>query len=47
VATGAVKSPAITAMIEGPQSGACPASLLRAHADMELFLDQAAAKDLS
>ncbi|MCH1476179.1 MAG: 6-phosphogluconolactonase [Alphaproteobacteria bacterium] len=47
VATGAVKSPAIAAMIEGPQSGACPASLLRAHADMELFLDQAAAKDLS
>jgi glucosamine-6-phosphate deaminase len=47
VATSAAKSPAITAMIEGPQSGTCPASLLRAHPDLELFLDQAAATDLS
>ena len=47
VATGAAKSSAITAMIEGPQSAACPASLLRAHADIKLFLDRTAAKDLS
>jgi len=47
VATGAAKSPAIAAMIEGPQSADCPASLLRAHADIELFLDRAAATPLS
>ena len=47
VATGAAKSSAIAAMIDGPQSADCPASLLRPHADMKLFLDQAAAKDLS
>ena len=47
VATGAAKSSAITAMIEGPQSADCPASLLRAHTDMKLFLDRAAAKNLS
>ena len=47
VATGAAKSPAVKAMIEGPQSGACPASLLRGHSNLTLFLDQAAAKDLS
>ena len=47
VATGAAKSPAVKAMIEGPQSGACPASLLRGHPDLTLFLDRAAAKDLS
>ena len=47
VATGAAKSSAITAMIEGPQSADCPASLLRAHTDMKLFLDRATAKNLS
>ena len=47
VATGAAKSTAIKAMIEGPQSADCPASLLRTHADIKLFLDRAAAKDLS
>ena len=47
VATGADKSPAVKAMIEGPKSGACPASLLRGHPDLTLFLDRAAAKDLS
>ena len=47
VATGAAKSPAIAAMIEGSQSAGCPASLLRAHPDLSLFLDRAAAKDLS
>ena len=47
VATGAAKSPAIAAMIEGSQSTGCPASLLRGHPDLALFLDRAAAKDLS
>ena len=47
VATGAAKSLAVKAMIEGPKSGACPASLLRGHSDLTLFLDPAAAKDLS
>ena len=47
VATGAAKSPAIAAMIEGSQSTGCPASLLRGHPNLALFLDRAAAKDLS
>ena len=47
VATGAAKSPAIAAMIEGSQSTGCPASLLRRHPNLALFLDRAAAKDLS
>ena len=47
LATGAAKSPAIAAMIEGSQSTGCPASLLRGHPDLALFLDRAAAKDLS
>ena len=47
VATGTAKSPAVTAMIEGPQSGACPASLLRDHPNLTLLLDRAAAKNLS
>ena len=47
VATGAAKSPAIAAMIEGSQSTGCPASLLRGHPDLVLFFDWAAAKDLS
>ena len=47
VATGVAKSLAVKAMIEGPKSGACPASLLRGHPDLTLFLDRAAAKDLS
>ena len=47
VATGAAKSPAIAAMIEGSKSTGCPASLLRGHPNLALFLDRAAAKDLS
>ena len=46
VATGAAKSSAIAEMINGPQSSNCPASLLRPHTDMKLFLDRAAAKNL-
>ena len=47
VVTSTAKSPAVKAMIEGPQSGACPASLLRGHSNLTLFLDQAVAMDLS
>ena len=47
VATGAAKSPAIAAIIEGSQSTVYPASLLRGYLDLALFLDQAAAKGLS
>jgi len=47
VATGAAKSPAVKAMIEGQKSRSCPASLLRGHPDLALFMDRAAAKDLS
>ena len=47
VATGAAKSFAVTAMNEEPKSRACPASLLRGHPDLTLFLDRAAAKGLS
>ena len=46
VATGAAKSSAIAEMINGPQSSNCPASLLRPHTDIKLFLDRAAAKNL-
>ncbi|MBT6110718.1 MAG: hypothetical protein HOH64_11510 [Rhodospirillales bacterium] len=46
VASGVAKSSAIKAMIDGPQSADCPASHLRRHADIKLFLDRAAAKDL-
>ena len=47
VATSTAKSPAVKAMIEGPKSIDCPASLLREHPNMDLFLDRDAAKDLS
>ena len=47
LAKGAAKSPAATAMIEGPKSGACPASLLRGHPNLTLPLDRAAAKNFS
>ena len=46
VATGVAKSSAMKAMIDGPQSADCPASHLRRHTDIKLFLDRAAAKDL-
>ena len=46
VATGAAKSSAIAEMINGPQSSNCPASRLRPHTDIKLFLDRAAAKNL-
>ena len=47
VATGAAKSTAIAAMIEGSPSAGCPASLLQGHPNLALFFNRAAAKDLS
>ncbi|MDB5096540.1 MAG: glucosamine-6-phosphate isomerase [Cyanobacteria bacterium RYN_339] len=46
LATGAKKSQAVRAMLRGPIDPRCPASLLQAHPDAEVFLDTAAAADL-
>ena len=43
VATGAAKAAAIGAMVNGPKTPDCPASLLRDHPDIRLFLDNEAA----
>ena len=47
VATGAAKAAAISAMINGPKTPDCPASLLRDHPDIRLFLDKEAAGQIS
>ena len=47
VATGAAKAAAISAMINGPKTPDCPASLLRDHPDVRLFLDKEAASQIS
>lgn len=47
VATGAAKAAAISAMINGPKTPDCPASLLRDHPDIRLFLDKEAASRIS
>jgi glucosamine-6-phosphate deaminase len=47
IATGTAKAAAIEAMITGPKTIDCPASLLRDHPDIRLFLDKAAASKLS
>jgi glucosamine-6-phosphate deaminase len=36
---GRVKRNAVRAALEGPLSTACPASILRTHADCTLYLD--------
>jgi glucosamine-6-phosphate deaminase len=46
LATGAKKSQAVRQMLRGPIDPRCPASLLQAHPDAEVFLDTAAAADL-
>ena len=46
VATGDGKAEAIRALLEDPISPACPASVLRLHADATLILDRAAASRL-
>jgi glucosamine-6-phosphate deaminase len=47
VAFGAHKADALRAMVEGPVSERCPASLLQRHPDTHLFVDEAAAASLS
>ena len=46
-AFGANKAPAVRAMLQGPESTACPASVLRRHADVLVLLDRAAAGELA
>lgn len=47
VAYGAHKVAAVEAMIKGPRTAACPASLLQGHPEVRLFLDHPAAAALS
>lgn len=46
VATGEGKADAVAAMIEGPVSQLCPASILQFHPDVIVVLDEAAASKL-
>ncbi|RRD46720.1 glucosamine-6-phosphate deaminase [Tessaracoccus sp. OH4464_COT-324] len=46
VATGEGKADAVAAMIEGPVSHKCPASILQFHPDVIVVLDEAAASKL-
>jgi glucosamine-6-phosphate deaminase len=46
LAFGAGKAAAVRAMLSGPASAACPASLLRDHADLQVLTDGAAASAL-
>lgn len=43
LATGLRKAEAVAAMLEGPVSTACPASVLRHHPDVSVYVDAAAA----
>ena len=47
MAYGSHKTAAVKAMIEGPRGSQCPASLLQGHADTRVFLDEAAAANLT
>jgi len=47
IATGAGKAQAVKDMIEGAVSPQCPASVLQNHADVQIFLDEAAASLLT
>lgn len=47
MAYGSHKTAAVKAMVEGPRGPQCPASLLQGHPDTRLFLDEAAAVNLS
>jgi glucosamine-6-phosphate deaminase len=46
LAYGPRKTAAVKAMVEGPRTPGCPASLLQGHPDAHVFLDSAAAADL-
>lgn len=47
LADGAAKAAAVAAAVEGPLSASVPASALQLHPDATLYLDEAAAADLS
>lgn len=47
MACGSHKTAAVKAMVEGPRGAPCPASFLQGHADVRVFLDDAAAAKLS
>lgn len=47
IATGEKKAEAVRAMVKGPVTPQCPASVLQQHADVIVFLDEAAASLLS
>ena len=47
LATGEAKAEAVAAMIEGPVSAACPASILQMHRHATVVLDRAAARQLT
>ncbi len=47
LAYGSHKTAAVKAMVEGPRGPQCPASLLQGHPDTRVFLDDAAAANLS
>src|SRR5690349_9306823 len=47
MAYGSNKVAAVKAMIEGPRSAQCPASFLQGHPDVRVFLNKAAASELS
>ncbi|MBL9055296.1 MAG: glucosamine-6-phosphate deaminase [Rhodobacteraceae bacterium] len=46
LATGPAKAAAVAAMVEGPVSASCPASVLQFHQHATVILDRAAATDL-
>ena len=47
MAYGPHKTAAVKAMLEGPRTSSCPASLLRGHDNVHVFLDESAAAGLS
>lgn len=47
IATGAAKAHAIAQAVEGPISSACPASILQMHPSVRVYVDEAAAANLS
>jgi glucosamine-6-phosphate deaminase len=46
LAFGANKAAAVTAMVRGPLTTRCPASLLQLHGDVEVWVDLAAGRGL-
>ncbi len=46
LAYGAAKAPAVRAMLQGPRSASCPASLLQGHPEVHALVDRESARDL-